>query len=326
MLVLAVVLSMAAESCLAAAFFRGSVYLDDGGLWTYYPSWPNTANANGCALIFKCVGLNGAGHFLLPAPNLVVLHDGHRMSWSDGNPVPFGNPRDVSEEIFTDDDGELSEIAPMRSGNYLVAERWNSHAKAAELIEFNLTGRVAEYAFPEVVDATNDRVIGAMHIELLGDQCTVLYTTGSDTIEIGRVRRMNICSGKPQADFTTLLAASYGGAIRQLPGGDVLVATGNAIQRFISSGQFVESYQLLGATHIALSSDGEAFYAAGVDADREEFQRFDVATGSSTAITIGNPGMSPPDVPPAVSDLVTVGEWRISAPPPPRPRAVRRGR
>ena len=189
---------------------------------------------------------------------------------------------------------ELSEIAPVRSGHFLAAERYEG-----KLIEFNLKGRVAEYPFP-----------GAEHIELLSDQCTLLFTNGAND---NRVRRMNICTGRELSDFALLPGAAYAGTIRQLPNGDVLVADGSAVRRFSRSGTLVGSYPFPGVTHIALFERGTKFYAAGVVDGTPLLRAFDVeSTLPVREIPIGNPGMSGLRSE-RITDLTVEGEWRASA-------------
>jgi hypothetical protein len=189
---------------------------------------------------------------------------------------------------------EISEIAPMRNGNFLAAERFGP-----KLIEFNLGGRVREYDFP-----------GAAHIELLADQCTLLYTDGDQG---DAVHRMNLCTGQQLADFATL-GTGYAGAIRQLPGGDILVADGRGVSRYTASGSFSRFYAFPGATHIALIENGDAFYAAGISEGIGELREFEVTRAEEvrTVILAGpRPHRLASTV--GVTDLTVAGEWRASA-------------
>lgn len=306
-------------TCPLAAFENGEVYLDTRtDLWVYRADWSYAVGGGAFPLIDKFVPFAGPGHFLAPAPNRIVFHDGRAVSAWDGVLRLFNEPGKGYDDLFTADT-ELTEIAPGRAGRYLVAERWNDRQLGAKLIEFDLRGRVAEYRFPDVI--VGDRALGAMHIELLADQCTVLYTLGSDDPAGNRVRRFNICTNEAQTDFASLVAGQYAGAIRQLPNGEVLVANGDAVLRFTPQGSLVRSYQVAQVTHLALSADGRSFWTAGVDLDHADLRAFD-ADGSSRAITIGNPGMQSLTVPVDVSDLVVVGEWRAAVTQ--RARAFRR--
>ncbi|HYR28159.1 MAG TPA: hypothetical protein VEU30_06810, partial [Thermoanaerobaculia bacterium] len=167
---------------------------------------------------------------------------------------------------------EISDLAP-RGGNFLAAERFGG-----TLIEFNLAGRVREYPFP-----------GGEHIELLSDQCTLLYTGGAGD---NRVRRMNLCTGRQLADFALLPDATYAGAIRQLPSGEILVADGNAIRRFSATGSLTASYDFPGVTHIALTARGTRFHAAGVFEGVSALREYAVhQTAPLRTLPLGNPGM-----------------------------------
>ena len=294
-----------------AAFDRGEVRFEHSATlpgspntlfetWLFAPQWSYAAAGDAQALIYKSVPYLGSGHFFIPAPNEIVFHSGGTVSVWDGVQRIFTEPGKGYTDIFHDD-AELGEIAPMRAaGMFLVPERGTSGAK---LIEFNLQGRIAEVPFPNGA--------GATHIELLGDQCTLLYGAGN------RVARMNICSGAALSDFATLAADEVVHTIRQLPNRDVLVANGNAVLQFTADGALLRSYPFPGVTHIALAPDGTFFWAAGVAAGKAELRRYD---GEATEIPIGNPEMRSILVPLQADDLVVVGEWRAAA----QPAKVRR--
>ena len=293
-----------------AAFNRGEVYFEHRSSlpgssrvsfepWVFDPQW-DYAVATATPLIYKIVPMFGAGHFFIqarsvgsfaPRPDVieVVFHSGGTVSVWDGVNHIFTEPGLGYTELFHDY-AELGEIAPMRSGNFLVPE----NAAFAKLIEFNVQGRVAEIPFPNG--------IGAEHIELLGDQCTLLYGVAN------RVARMNICTGPAMTDFATLAAGETAGSIRALPGGDVLVASGNAIVQFTAGGALLRMYPFAGVTHIALTPDASGFYAAGVSAGKATLRFY----GAPREIPIGNPGMTDAYVPQRADDLVVVGEWRAA--------------
>jgi hypothetical protein len=288
-----------------AAFERGEVYFDHTAAspfnpgsfyeaWVFAPSWSYAVSTGARPLIDKSVPLFGAGHFFIAAPNQIVFHSGGTVSWWDGVPHLFSEPGKGYADIFHDD-APLGEIAPMRNGDYLVPEQ---SATGAKLIEFNLQGRVAEYAFPNGA--------GAEHIELLGDQCTLLYGAGN------RVARMNLCTGAAMSDFAALPADQMVGSIRQLPNaGDVLVASGSAIVQFSAGGAMLRAYPFDGVTRIALTPDGNGFYAAGVSGEKPVLRVY----GAPKDIPIGNPGMNDSATALAADDLVVVGEWRAATQP-----------
>ncbi len=333
--VVVVLFALTLAAPVSAEFHRGNVWIGTlshapahgitepvHDIWVHF-GW-KYASLTGWLLIDKIVPFaSGSGHFLIPAENQVLFHHQQMVSFWDGVVQRASEPGLGYTEIFHDD-AELGEIVPMRSGNFLVAERWNDPSLGAKLIEFNLEGRVAEYDFPEVVDSTSGRALGAAYIELLADQCTVLYTLGRDEPHGSRVRRMNICTRQRLSDFGSLFPRQSVGSIRQLRNGNVLVANGFAVFEFTADGSFIRNYDAPGVTHIALSTDGNSFWAAGVHQDEAFLLHFDPQSPAApaTSVVFGNPGMQTFLVPFAVTDLVVVGEWRTGSPL--RVRAVRR--
>jgi len=273
--------------------------------WEYTSAWPN-AYPWGWQLTIKPIPFTGPGHFIEPAQNEVVFHFNQTVSVWDGTVTGFLSPSKGYRDIFTDD-MELTEIAPMRSGHFLVAERSADRSRGASVIEFSLQGRITDHVFPELLDS-NGRALGASHIELAADQCTLMYTLGSDDPEGGRIRRMNICNDTAESDFATLLPGQYAGAIRQLADGTVIAADGSAILRFAADGSLFQSYEFPGVTHLALTPDGTAFWAAGVNLGTEELRYF----GDGSTIRLGNASSQSGFVAEDVSDLVVVGEWRAA--------------
>jgi hypothetical protein len=318
---------------LAALDQRGYVYLEtrmqdptpglgdktSSFLWLH-TGWVYAFGAGAFPLIYKYVPFAGLeGHFLIPAADQIVFHYQQTVSVWDGVPRYYTAEGKGYDDIFSDDT-ELTEIAPMRSGHFLVAERSNDRARGAKLIEFTVHGRVAEYRFPELV--VNDKALGAMHIEVLADQCTVLYTLGNDDPAGNRVRRFNICTRQAQSDFAALVAGEYAGSIRQMANGDVIVANGSAVLEFTSRGSLVRTYQLPGVTHLALATDGKTFWAGAVNLEKADLHHFDPATSNNESVPLGNPEAQFRDFPVAVDDLVVVNEWRAATSASSRLRAV----
>jgi hypothetical protein len=225
-----------------------------------------------------------------PAP---LRAAGNSLFLGDGRTIYFWRGAELVPVL--QDGNEISEIAPMRNGNFLAAARFGP-----ALIEFNLGGRVREHDFP-----------GAEHIELLADQCTLLYSRGS----LGdAVHRMNLCTGEQLADFATL-GTGYAGAVRQLPGGDILVADGRGVSRYTAHGSFVRFYAFSGATHIALIANGTAFYAAGIAEGIGELRTFDVDHPAHVqTVVLAGPRSHRLVRTDRVTDLMVAGEWRASAP------------
>jgi len=329
---LSITLVLATAPAFAQFFARGSVIIEDEvtnpfttvqpwyEMWAFEPlgSVNYAAATGGTLLINDYIPYNGAGHLVVPSPDLMVFNHDKTVSWWNTVPTSAFDGDKGYVDIFRDD-ADLTEIAALRGGRFLVAERSATPARGAKLIEFNVGGIMAEHDFP--ANIVGDVAVGAAHIEVLADQCTVLYTTGDMDPRGNRVRRMNICTNAAMSDFASLLPSQYAGAIRRLPGGDVLVADGVAVLRFNADGDLAQSYEFPGVTHVALSSDGNSFYAAGVDTDRASFRHYDI---SEQSIMLGNPEMSSSSIPQRINDLVTVGEWRAATTAAsPRFRAVR---
>lgn len=279
---------------LSAQSSRGEVHFLGAAYWVAWPDFPTAAYVGDIG-IYKPVPY-WAGHFLMPGSSFVVFHDRHTVSFWDGVPIPLSDPRPAYSNIFSDE-AELTEIAPMRSGHFLVAEAQSD--SGAKLIEFDVQRKIAEYRFG-----------GARHIELLSDQCSLLYTTGD-----ARVRRFNICTRQTESDFASLLPGESAGSVRQMPNGNVLVATGKGVVTFQADGSFWTYSPFDGVTHVALTPDGTSFWAAS---PKPELRHVDPSDGAFDRVDLGYSG---PAV--DVQDLVVVGEWRASMPVA-RSRGVRR--
>jgi hypothetical protein len=283
------VFSLFVTAPLSAQFIRGEVeFVTSGEYWVAFPGYPRAPICCGDIGVYKIVPY-WADQFLIPAPNVVVFHDGHTVSFWDGTSMLLTDPRAPYSNIFSDD-AHLTEIAPMRSGHFLVAEARID--RGAKLIEFDTRKKIAEMPFD-----------GAAHIELLSDQCTLLYTNGDL-----RVRRMNICTGEAASDFATLLPGEAAGSVRQMPNGHVLVAAGTGIVEFQADGSFWTYDAFAGVTHVALTPDGASFWAGSRNA---QLWLVDPRTTTAAAVDLSYPGPLPIDV----KDLVVVGEWRASMTP-----------
>lgn len=322
-------LLVAAFSANLAAFENGEVYLDTRvqvadapasttfDLRVYRTPWSYAVHSGSFPLIQKLVPF-AESRFLIPVANRVFFHRDGVVSLWDGVPRLFTEPGKGYEDIFAAN-AELSEIAPSRAGRYLVAERFGGDERGAKLIEFDANGVIGEYRFPDV--ESQGRAVGARFIELLADRCTVLYTNGDDDPRRSRVGRMNLCTGEA-GDFAVLNPGDYGGAIRQLPSGDVLVANGHAILRFTRAGVLIGSSEFPGATHLALSPDARTLWAAAVESNMAELREYDLF-GNWRSIALDGPGTVSSYVPIEVANLVVVGEWRAASTVQ-RERAVRR--
>ena len=280
----------------AGAFDRGSVLTEvtrnNAGLLLWQPQWDYAVEL-GLRLIDAPVPYaSSEGQFFVAAPNKILFHFRGTMYVWDGVHRRFDSADPGYSPIFHED-AAMTEIAPMRSGNFLVA--------GEKLIEFNTRGRVAEHALPQ----------RAEFLELLADQCTVLYSAGRV------VHRFDRCTGESGGDFATMLFDENAGSIRALPDGDVLVANALGVLRYSPAGVFRSMYLAPGVTHIALTPDATEFLAGGTLDGRPFLDRFaltDVVPEQD--IPLGNPGMQSLPVPERVTELVVAGEWRASSPPP----------
>ncbi len=307
---------------LGAAFVPGMVFIQNraantslgltsSDLWAYSPGDSYALAAGGTPLIYQPTPL-GTGQFLIRNPNAMIFERSRTVSVWDGVEYFYGDPHTGIQDILTTD-ADLAEIAPARSGNFLGAEQSNTADVGAKLIEFNLAGVVAEYRLPTIVDVAHNRVLGASHLEVLGDGCTVLYTLGHDDPNPGRVHRFNICTGAAESDFwVPTVPAEYAGSVRQLPNGDILVAAGTVVRELTLQGVPVHEWAFAGVTHVALTPDGHAFYAAGVNQQKVDFRLYQLDTPNDAPrlIPIGNPEMQSLLSPTEMIQLVVVGEWR----------------
>lgn len=303
--ILAALVMLVATS--AAAQFPGNVFVEvetrPGSVETRLHVGTKTVGYVAFPLIYKSIPFSRAdGNFVMPRQQHTIFHYAGTMSFWNGQMTYYNEPGNGYTEIFHRD-AELTEIAPMRSGNYLVAER-----RSGKLVEFNLGGIVAEHAFP-----------GAMHVELLSDQCTVLFTSGDDDPNGNRVGRLNICTGEQLSDFATLIPGEYAGSIRQLASGDVIVANESAVLQFNRFGSLVHTYPYP-VTHLGLTPDGSGFWASGTVEGQPHLLRFDPnaphAEPQSIRFDMGIAWAL------TIQELVVVGEWR-SALRPVKGRAVR---
>ena len=217
----------------------------------------------------------------------------------------------VADRIALPTNTNLGELVRNRAGDLFVAETSGSASGiAARLFRIDANGDVtATYQIPF---ARGFSPRGPAHIELLADQCTLLYTLGSDVLSVRRVFRYNVCAGRALSDFAALEGyVPYAGGIRQLPSGDVLVATGLDVRRFTSAGTQIASYPIP-AVAIALTPDANGFWAVSpYELLRIDFER---PVYIAARVRIPSPFYS--------GALGVVGEWRAGSAPA-RTRSVR---
>lgn len=132
---------------------------------------------------------------------------------------------------------------------------------------------------------------GAFWIDLAADGCTIFYTSFGPN-----VKRFDVCAGVQLPDFNV---ASLPGGIAQdlrvLPGGGVLVSSGDVVARLNPAGVLVQTYAVAGDgglwAGLDLVGDG-TFWVANYHSSN--VYRFDLATG--TVLSGFNTGTPPNSV------------------------------
>src|SRR6185436_12201846 len=118
--------------------------------------------------------------------------------------------------------GPLAGIAPLRSGNLLTTEA--SRSLLPGFVEFTQWGDlVAVHALPPLHGLN-----GVAGFEPLADSCGVAWTMrGSRTVRV-----FDICTDRARPDlFTIAEADGFPYLVRQLPGGEFLMATERRVLR-----------------------------------------------------------------------------------------------
>jgi sugar lactone lactonase YvrE len=110
-------------------------------------------------------------------------------------------------------------------------------------------------------------------VELLQDNETVLYTLGSQT-----VKSFDIKLDTQNPDFASNLPGPGAFALRQLSDGTVLVADSNAVVRFNSSGNVIQTY--------TIPSTPAVFFNLNLDPDGQTFWTNDMTSGIVYRINI----------------------------------------
>jgi len=209
------------------------------------------------------------------------------------------------------------EILRTRSGDLLIAELFRYGGKP-RIVRFTPAGDVLWiYEIADAPQYTGMQYAGVAHMELLADQCTLLWTPNTGTRY--QVHTIDICSGSAKADF---LNATWQfesdieqiGSIRALPNGDVLIATQKDVRRFDKSGKKVATYKAPEPL-IASPLDAETFLALTPDASGvwigryNLIHRIDFASPSSPPVTFMTNGGT------SLFALGVAGEWRAAQQP-----------
>ena len=197
-----------------------------------------------------------------------------------------------------------SEIAPLGTSFVVVGERrtlnvFDAEGNVLSSQEFTPRGD----SFPP------------LQLEVLADRCTLLYTPDGYTNERA-IFRYDLCKREHLPDFAT--GIPYGGSIRQLPDGDVLVAAGFDVRRYKADGTLVKSYNLR-ATRIALTPDASGFWAVGdpfwsAQPPAPPLYRIDFASPDvPTTVEIDFARSDALYARSGIFALAVVGEWRAAA-------------
>jgi hypothetical protein len=150
---------------------------------------------------------------------------------------------------------------------------------AAYVGQAGCTGAVLKFAPgqpPVQFDVAWD-LQGSFWIDLAPDGCTLFYTSWGPN-----VKRFNVCTGLQRSNFNRApLPGAEGHDLRVLPGGGVLVASGEVISRLDATGTRIRTYSIPGEwrpwTGLDLVGDG-TFWAGNYDSSN--VYRFDLATGA----------------------------------------------
>lgn len=197
------------------------------------------------------------------------------------------------------------EIVPMRSGDLLVAETATVHTRP-RIVQIDPAGRIVrDRTLTDVPMEGMATFYGVAHMELLSDQCTVVWNSTDLGFlrlrtESVRVRRYDICTGTTLPDLFSLPWDSEPGSLRQLPGGDLLIASGNDVRRYALDGTLRATYPIP-AQAVALTPDATGFWAS----NRYYVYRVDFASPQLIAAQFpieGRLGLG----------IAVVGEWRAS--------------
>jgi sugar lactone lactonase YvrE len=206
---------------------------------------------------FDASGLLYVSHYCADASACLAGNGVERFA-SDGHSLgPFGGGYDCNPYSFAFD----------RQGRIYVGEA----DCTGDLLQLDATG-----ALVRRYDVAPDPR-GAARIDLAGDGCTLFYTTQGP-----HLKRFDLCAAAQLPDFDAApLPDGYGGAVRLLPDGGALVATGGSIARLDAAGVLVRTYDVAGSPDLwiglDLAGDG-TFWASNYGSS--DLCRFDLASGA----------------------------------------------
>jgi hypothetical protein len=220
----------------------------------------------------------------------------------------------------------IDAMVPMRSGHYLVAEVSNA-APVGKLVELDANGAIVG-THPLSFGNPQGPMPYVVAMELLADQCTLVYTGRAPRDdEAHHIRRYDICTRQQLPELTTI-PFSFSEeiyAVRQLPGGDFLFGGETEVRRTTRDGFPVAAYPFSGRW-LSLTPDASGFWFANVD-----FSNNPPAPARIGRVDFSNPHAVAYEphlgVVHGVNGFTVIGEWRASTgqlPPAPKSRSARR--
>ena len=259
--------------------------------------------------------LSGSESYRYPYPALVfglwVTEPNRILASTYASVVVSPDLHDVMAQYLSDVSQQklsyMGDILPMRSGDFLSMEALSDNPFSLRLVKFAASGQVLDVM--EVPSNVPQLLMDYTRAELLADQCTVAWKGRGHT---GRVHAFNICTKQVVPDLVVLPAAVRRmGSIRQLPNGDLLIATSDDVRRYSKSGKEVAVYRVP-ALLLALTPDASGFWATSASFPYEVY-RVDFATPETIAYR------KPLNTVRATA-LAVAGEWRASLQPAPPSR------
>jgi len=264
----------------------------------YYPPTVTVVDANGNVKAALPRTLPFDNMLLAQAPDLLWSSDSSGVLLSRDGATLAGR---FLTSLQLD---RLAGIAPLRSGNLLVAEAARSLVPG--FVELTQSGDlVAVHALPPLHGLN-----GVAGFEPLADSCGIAWTMyGSRTVRV-----FDLCTDRARPDlFTIAEADGFPYLVRQLPGGEFLMATERRVLRVTAAGAPVATYDAA-ASFLALTPDGTGFW--WIDARDSTLRRLDFAAPNEVFRLKSSF---------QANGLTVAGEWRASLQPlPPAPPSRRR--
>lgn len=140
-----------------------------------------------------------------------------------------------------------------------------------QILKFSSSGALVANYSPAIENRGTD------WIDLASDQCNLFYTS-----EGSQVKRFNVCTNAPLADFATGLSGSPCFALRIRSNGEVMVACQSQVNRLNSSGALIGSYPASAYSDdyffaLNLDPDGTSFWTGGQHSGK--IHKIDIASG-----------------------------------------------